>query len=220
MKRVWINFAGALAVAMAAAAPASAQFVSLSGINPPGSSEGNPAIPDYCTSVYGTTYTCKSKPGLSSYNVDTSVAGFRWDRPQSFIQALAYGWFDPVAELGFRITIPSGAFTSVAAPTFYGLMLNFDTTWLPLTAGSTSPALTGLRSFDVYGLGGNGSSGYFPTSLPPTLTIGLKFTGNPAYMDWTYLTTAIPEAGTLTMLVAGLAVLYGVRRRGSRSRRR
>jgi MYXO-CTERM domain-containing protein len=173
-----------LTVALAATAQAQAAgaFVSASAPSPPGTSPGNPVLPN-------------------SWNSASNSGRFQFAGPTSGL------WFDPPMVEGFTIAISSGSFLSMtAAPGFSGLKIRVDGSVVDsdFNAGETYTFSGTVLQFDIFGITPalDGGVPTFATAFP----LQLSFSGTPAQMTWTNI-TAVPETSTFGLTLMGLVGL-------------
>ena len=173
----------------------------------PGSSETNPVLPDSCTLVYDTTYTCNPR-GKPSLIINTK---YNFPDPQSG------KWFDPPLMLGYIVDLQGGALDDLIAPSYvtnnnFFILANGN---LFAPTERTSPTYVnyahGLTSFAMivtYGF--------------PTLAVKMSFLGQPSSMSWTSILdwdqipdsirfgSPVPESSTQLQLLVGLLAGFGV----------
>lgn len=185
-------------MALVASTGASAQFTSASAPPPPppppGSSQGNPVLPGQWTTASGST------PG-----------SFRFFNPVTGL------WYDPPLVDGFTISLDSGSFLSVTAPTgFAALKIRVGTTVVNtnFNAGDVYAFGASTAQFDIFGI-----SPLLDVDLPSFISafpLLLSFSGNPSTMTWTAFTSPVPETSTYALVLMGLVgigVLLGRRQR-------
>jgi hypothetical protein len=133
----------------------------------------------------------------------------------SFTAPVSGRWYDPPFATGFTISVDGADVTVIEAPTgFDNMVITVDGAVVDsdFDGGETFAFADGVRSFTITFAPGTTVDVAAAAPFP----LYMEFDGSASRMTWTAALAPVPEAGTLGMMLAGMAAMVGVTTRRRR----